>query len=132
MVDVVQRLHDGGVTVGLFAFTPVRGTGMAHLPPPPLAVYRRMQAARHLVAHDLARAGDFTFSPDGRLIDFGQTDLPHLLSGGAAFQTSGCPDCNRPYYNERPTGPMYNYPRPLSEAEIQRALTALKNESGSG
>jgi len=131
MVDMMHRLHDWGVTVGLFAFTPVRGTGMAHLPPPPLAVYRRMQAARHLIAHDLARAGDFTFSPDGRLIDFGLPDLPHLLSGGAAFQTSGCPDCNRPYYNERPAGPMYNYPRPLSEAEIQRALTALKGEPGS-
>jgi biotin synthase len=38
----------------------------------------------------------------------------YLLSGGSelkdAFLTSGCPGCNRPFYNERPEGPIYNYP----------------------
>jgi biotin synthase len=24
--------------------------------------------------------------------------------------TSGCPNCNRPYYNETPSGPILNYP----------------------
>jgi biotin synthase-related radical SAM superfamily protein len=125
MVETVQRLHDWGVTVGLFAFTPLRGTEMAQLPPPSLAVYRRMQVARRLIAGDLARAGDFYFSPDGRLTGFGRPDLPVLLADGVAFQTSGCPDCNRPYYNERPTGPTYNYARPLNAAEIQRAISQL-------
>ena len=27
-----------------------------------------------------------------------------------AVLTSGCPGCNRPFYNERPRGPIYNYP----------------------
>lgn len=129
MVKTAQTLHDWGVTVGLFAFTPVRGTEMAHVPPPPLAVYRRMQVARHLIVHGLACAGDFSFSPGGSLTDFGLPNLPALLASGLAFQTSGCPDCNRPYYNERPGGPMYNYPRPLSLPEIQRALAALKEGS---
>ena len=149
MVETIQALHDWGVIVGLFAFTPVRGTEMAHVPPPPLEAYRRMQAARHLIARGLARADDFTFSPKGpwsfgtvpngpvrcprtkgRLTDCGLPQLPALLADGVAFQTSGCPDCNRPYYNERPGGPMYNYARPLSPAEIQRALAALKDRSG--
>ena len=167
MVETMQALHDWGVIVGLFAFTPVRGTEMAHVPPPPLEAYRRMQAARHLIAHGLARADNFTFSPEGpwsfgtvpctcrtlswsnrtragqvpngpvrcprtkgRLTDWGLPQLPALLADGVAFQTSGCPDCNRPYYNERPGGPMYNYARPLSPAEIQRALAALKGRSG--
>ena len=148
MVETIQALHDWGVIVGLFAFTPVRGTEMAHVPPPPLEAYRRMQAARHLIARGLARADDFTFSPKGpwsfgtvpngpvrcprtkgRLTDWGLPQLPALLADGVAFQTSGCPDCNRPYYNERPGGPMYNYARPLSPAEIQRALAALRDGS---
>ena len=30
--------------------------------------------------------------------------------------TSGCPHCNRPYYNEDPRGVLYNFPfRPNSE-----------------
>jgi len=124
-VATVQMLHDWGVTVGLFAFTPVRGTAMAGHPPPPLATYRRVQAARHLIAAGLARAEDLAFSPDGRLVGFGLPGLPALLADGVAFQTSGCPDCNRPYYNERPGGPIYNYPRPLSPPEVESALAAL-------
>jgi biotin synthase len=130
MVQVIQALQDWGVTVGLFAFTPVRGTEMAHVPPPPLAVYRRMQVARHLIAHGLARADDFAFAPDGQLTDFCRPHLSSLLADGVAFQTSGCPDCNRPYYNERPGGPLYNYPRRLNPDEIQRALAALQDGLG--
>ncbi|MCW3977503.1 MAG: radical SAM protein, partial [Candidatus Bathyarchaeota archaeon] len=33
--------------------------------------------------------------------------------------TSGCPGCNRPYYNERPGGPLYNYPRQPLPDEIR-------------
>ncbi len=132
MVQTMQTLHNWGVTVGLFAFTPVRGTHMEDVAPPPLAVYRHMQVARHLIAHALAGADDFAFSSDGRLSDFGLPDLPRLLADGAAFQTSGCPDCNRPYYNERPTGTLHNYPRPLTPQEIQRALVTLTGRSLSG
>jgi len=45
-----------------------------------------------------------------------------LLSSGEAFRTSGCKGCNRPFYNERPSGPMYNYPRPLTPDEAAEAL----------
>jgi biotin synthase-related radical SAM superfamily protein len=122
---MIQRVHDLGVIVGLFAFTPVRGTVMQDQPPPPLDTYRRMQVARHLISHDLATLGDFSFSAEGRLISLGRPDLSRLLADGVAFQTSGCPDCNRPFYNERPGGPLYNYPRPLTPAEASKAITEL-------
>jgi biotin synthase-related radical SAM superfamily protein len=97
-------------------------------PPPPLDTYRRMQVARYLISHDLATLGDFSFSAEGRLISFGRPDLARILADGVAFQTSGCPDCNRPFYNERPGGPLYNYPRPLKAAEASRAVTELTVE----
>jgi len=56
LLQTVQELHDVGLIVGLFAFTPVPGTLLADRPPPPLDVYRRIQAARWLVVHDVARA----------------------------------------------------------------------------
>jgi biotin synthase len=124
MVERVQWAHELGATVGLFAFTPVRGTHLASQPPPPLAVYRRMQAARWLIVHDLARAMDMTFARDGRLTCLGAP----LSSGGAPFQTSGCPDCNRPFYNEQPSGPLYNYPRPLTAEEAARAIEEMEIE----
>ncbi len=125
MVERIAWMHQRGVTVGLFAFTPVRGTEMENMPAPALAHYRRMQAARHLICQDLARVSDFTFDQDGRLTAIAVPDWRTLLLDGKAFETSGCPDCNRPYYNERPAGPMYNYPRPLSAEEAQRAIEEM-------
>jgi biotin synthase len=125
MAEMIQRMHDLGVIVGLFAFTPVRGTAMQDQPPPPLDTYRRMQVARHLISHGLATLQDFAFSAEGRLVSFGRPDLAKMLADGVAFQTSGCPDCNRPFYNERPGGPLYNYPRPLTPAEALRAVAEL-------
>lgn len=122
MVGRVQWAHDLGITVGLFAFTPVRGTHLAGHPPPPLAVYRRMQMARWLIVHDLGRAEGMVFDGQGALLSFGRP-VPAV---GQAFQTSGCPDCNRPFYNEQPGGPLYNYPRNLTAAETQAAIEEME------
>jgi biotin synthase-related radical SAM superfamily protein len=129
MAEMIQRMHDLGLIVGLFAFTPVRGTRMEDVSPPPISTYRRMQVARHLIANDLARAEGFTFSPAGQLLSFDFPSLPEILADGIAFQTSGCPDCNRPFYNERPGGPMYNYPKPLTSQQIEAAVEDVKRET---
>ena len=122
MVERMQWAQDLGVTVGLFAFTPVRGTHLADLPQPPLPVYRRMQAARWLITHGQASIDDMAFDHQGRLVHLGAP----LPATGEPFRTSGCPDCNRPYYNEQPSGPMYNYPRPLTAAETAQARGELE------
>jgi biotin synthase-related radical SAM superfamily protein len=122
MVERIQWAHDLGVTVGLFAFTPVRGTHLEGRRPPLLSTYRRMQMARWLVAHNLARAEEMAFDTEGRLVSF-RAELP---AGGDAFRTSGCPDCNRPFYNEQPGGTMYNYPRPLTGEEAERAVREME------
>lgn len=117
MVERIQWAHVLGITVGIFAFTPLPHTPLADRPPPPLAVYRRMQAARWLIVHGLARAEGMAFDPEGRLREPGAA----LPADGEPFRTSGCPDCNRPFYNERPGGPLYNYPRPLTPREAAQA-----------
>ena len=126
MVDRIQWAHDRGVIIGLFAFTPLRGTHLADRPPPPLAVYRRMQAARWLIAHGLARVEGMAFDPQGCLLDLGAP----LPIPGEPFQTSGCPDCNRPFYNEQPSGILYNYPRPLTAEETTQAVQAMELREG--
>ena len=122
MVGRVQWARDLGLEVGLFSFTPVRGTHLADRPPPSLATYRRMQAARWLIVQDRARIEDMTFDSRDRLVQLGAP----LPGGGEAFRTSGCPDCNRPFYNEQPSGPLYNYPRPLTAAEAERAIKEME------
>ena len=126
MVERIQWAHDLGVVTGLFAFTPLRGTHLAGRPPPALAVYRRMQAARWLISRGLARAERMAFDAQGRLLDLGAP----LPASGEPFQTSGCPDCNRPFYNEQPGGVMYNYPRLLTAEEAERAVQEMELREG--
>jgi biotin synthase len=124
MVERIEWAHERGVTVGLFAFTPVRGTHLAHLSSPALATYRRMQVARWLIVRDQVGIAAMSFDERGRLVDLG----PSPCVSGEAFRTSGCPDCNRPFYNEQPAGPLYNYPRPLTAEETARAIREMEIE----
>lgn len=127
MLDTVQQMIDLGVTVALFAFTPVKGTNLEQAKPPALSQYRRIQAAHWLMMKGLCRFEQMSFV-EGRLIEFGmiQEKWVRELGNGEAFRTSGCPDCNRPYYNEKPGGLMYNFPRPLSPDECQQVLQELE------
>ncbi|MGC9523467.1 MAG: radical SAM protein [Anaerolineae bacterium] len=125
LVRKMQEARDRHCAVALFAFTPVRGAKL-DLPPPDVGRYRALQLARYLIIGERARFEDMRFE-DGRLvgIDVDPAVLAQPLEKGAPFQTSGCPDCNRPLYNERPGGVMYNYAAPLSGDEVVAAREEL-------
>lgn len=127
MVETIQRCVDMSVLPALFAFTPIPGTALENNPPPEVSKYRRIQVARHLIFHKIARYKDMSFDEEDRIKDFGvgKKVLLRIIQTGKPFLTSGCPNCNRPYYNEKPSGPMYNYPRPLKEDEIAEAMLEL-------
>lgn len=76
--------------------------------------------ARHLIVGGIARADDMKFQ-GGCLDDFGVDEATLELAAdiGIPFMTSGCPNCNRPFYNESPLGPMYNFPRKPTKEEIE-------------
>lgn len=123
MIDLLNRAK---VTVALFAFVPLKGTPLEKLTPPEVGSYRRIQAGYYLLRQNAVDFASFQFEK-GRLVSYGLTAdrMEQILSAGAAFQTSGCPHCNRPYYNERPGGIIYNYPRPLTVEESSRAVKEL-------
>ena len=112
-----------GISVGLFAFTSIRGTSLEDLPQPDLSYYRRIQIIRALIASGELEQNQVTYDEKGHLsISIDSKRLKDLISTSVVFQVSGCIGCNRPFYNERPRGPMYNYPRPLNEDEIAKAM----------
>ena len=123
--EFTQRLHDMNVHAVLFAFTPLEGTPLENQPPPDLESYRRVQAARHLITSGALNLRDLTFDAEGRITGYDDIDLEEALGDGEAFRTTGCPGCNRPFYNERPSGPFYNYPRPLSRGEAKKEIRKL-------
>jgi biotin synthase len=120
--NLLQTSVDMGVLPAVFAFTPVRGTAMAEKPKPDLQAYRRIQLARYLIVNGLTKFCDMTFNAKGEIDGFGvgKDALAQAVESGKPFLTSGCPDCNRPFYNEKPSGPIYNYPHnPTTQEKMQ-------------
>ena len=100
--EVMEAFIRERVNVALFAFTPVKGTPMESRSPPSLRKYRLIQRLRLALLHG-KRVNEVAVFDGDELVDV-KFDLP-----GSQF-TSGCPHCDRPYYNEHPLGYQYNLP----------------------
>lgn len=124
----IQWCVDSGVYPGLFAFTPISGTALENNPQPSLSQYRRVQVAHYLLTHRKTRLENMEFDEGGRVTNFGisKKQLREVVETGEPFLTSGCSGCNRPYYNERPGGPIYNCPRQPRSEEIAEAKKLLE------
>ncbi len=129
MVEAFQWCIDNGVYPALFAFTPVRGTALEHVHPPSIDQYRRVQLARYLMVRGTTRVERMRFDDNGCIVDFGASpkQLANAIRGGKPFVTSGCPGCNRPYYNEKPSGPLYNFPAQPTPQEIEEIEQRLES-----
>ena len=123
--EFISELKRKDVNTILFAFTPVKGTRLQNNKQPDLRSYRRVQIARYIIANDISSISNFRFNQKEEITGYGVDKLDELLRDGKAFETNGCPGCNRPFYNERPSGPQYNYPRPLSNEEVMKELDRL-------
>lgn len=119
-VQAIGMLGGMGVTVALFAFTPIRGTPLSEHPRPDLDSYHRIQLARHLISQRLGTVEGMKFK-GSKIVDFGVEEdlLEKVVRSGEPFRTSGCQGCNRPFYNESPHGPIYNYPRKPTSKESE-------------
>lgn len=129
ILKLISDLHDLKIKVSLFAFMPIKGTKLENLQQPELLNFRKIQLGRHLLINDLKNLNIFTFNNFGDIIKFNlnERDLWNIINDSNAFLTSGCSGCNRPYYTSRPSGPIYNYPRNLSENEKEEIYESLIN-----
>ncbi len=120
-VGLISDLWQNNVNPALFSYTYISGAqliglgknnaGMKH--------YRTVQLARHLIAKGITSFSDMQFG-GGNLVDFGVSRdvMLSVIEEGEAFQTSGCPDCNRPMANEEFSN-MHNFPRKPDDEEIE-------------
>jgi biotin synthase len=124
---LLQWCVDMGILSALFAFTPIQGTALEKRAQPDIGTYRRLQLARYLLIHGIARLEHITFDAEGKIVSFGVDPavLEEVINRGEPFQTSGCLNCNRPFYNEKPGGPLYNYPKKLSIKEVEEVKDSL-------
>jgi biotin synthase len=124
VLHLIQSLSDLGITTALFAFTPIRGTKLEYQNQPSIESYRRIQLAKYLIEKGFIVFSSVIFDINGKILDFEtrKNELIKIIKSGIPFMTSGCPNCNRPFYNERPKGPHYNHPCSLDHSEISEIL----------
>lgn len=129
-VKIIDELHGCDVNTALFSYTYVPGAQLVLEPDKEESIrhYRAIQLARYLILEGIAAYPDMRFT-DGALCDFGakRDVILRIIEDGTAFQTSGCPECNRPMANET-FSRMYNFPRKLNSKEI----ASVKKELGLG
>ncbi len=121
-VNLIQELTNQGITIGLFPFTPISGTPLSKRSRPSINHYRRIQLAHFLIQNHLIHSDQMKFNSSNRLVNFGLSSetLADIIAQGKAFQTAGCPSCNRPFFTEQPRGPLYNYPLPPNDIAIKK------------
>lgn len=119
VIELIEKLHNLGIIVSLFAFMPIKGTRFENIQQPSVKSFRKLQLGRFLIYNNEKNSKDFTFNTRGDIINIniGKKELNMLINDTNSFLTSGCPGCNRPFYTSKPSGPVYNYPRPLTEKE---------------
>ncbi|MBN1786642.1 MAG: hypothetical protein JW825_06635 [Candidatus Methanofastidiosa archaeon] len=118
-VNTMYDIFSAGALPSLFAFTPLKGTKLSNRHPPDIGKYRRLQIARQLLQKRVIDPDDIQYEK-GRIASFGDGILE---VGVEAFETQGCPHCNRPYYNESPGKTLYNHPFGLKEERLHQLIS---------
>ncbi|MFA5996010.1 MAG: radical SAM protein [Patescibacteria group bacterium] len=128
MVQIIKQLSKYKVIIALFAFTPVVGAQLPTQPSPNLSSYRRIQTALYLIRNNYPVK--CSYNSKKQIISFGVTKskLKKILEQSNAFETSGCTDCNRPYYNDRAgQKQLYNYPDKIKTSALANIVQSIFN-----
>lgn len=115
-IELARELIKSDVVVSLFAFTPIPGTPLENLQPPDLKLYRQVQTALALIRKNHDWKIEYK---NGQILNLG--DFQGLIAP-QDYQNPGCKGCNRPYYNEKPGGTIYNHPNPPNIEQILKEL----------
>ncbi len=129
-INLLQKLINKGIRIGLFPFMPVNGTPLAKISRPAIDHYRRIQLTHYLLQNRLVTIKQMQFNSSNQIMNLGlsKETLMDIIARGKPFQTTGCPSCNRPFFTEQPGGPIFNYPMlPSAEAlkEIESQLAGV-------
>ncbi len=124
-VETMKKIYELGAEVALFAYTPVKGVILSIKSQPSILSWRKIQIAKYLIENNEINKMFFI----GERICFDKNFLRQIINNlnkyVKLFLTSGCPSCNRPFYNESPKGPFYNFPSIIFARE---RIAMLKEE----
>ncbi|NPA95994.1 MAG: biotin synthase [Crenarchaeota archaeon] len=118
VLRVMKRLYSMGCRVALFSYV---ATTPARFPGIDVLSYRFLQVARQCLEEGI--------DPEPYVERLEPTPrfrrAPPISNPLMAVLTSGCPGCNRPFYNESPRGPIMNFP---SLRMVERLRESVERE----
>lgn len=106
------RAVNAGADISLFSY-------MSKETVPDIRYYRQAQIASYLLTKGISP------SDIVEILNDHPEELADIIADGEMFRTQGCPGCNRPYYTTRPGAEHRNYPRPLTEVEVNKIIEDL-------
>jgi len=135
MISLFIRLCDRQIYPYLFCFNPEPDSRLGAEPKAPIARWRRIQLAKHLIETEGYRWEQFAFDDAGALIAIEDGKgfegvVERAVDSGIPFMTNGCPGpegepgCTRPYGSYRPSESMRDYPFLPTEHD----LTVIRRE----
>lgn len=128
----MEKLISLGADIALFAHTPLPRLKSSSLGRPSIEYYRRAQIIRTLLLKGYKL--NEIFYVRGKRLCFREEIVNEVREAIDLYMlstlTSGCPWCNRPYYNESPRGPFYNIPSTkmlenLKDIVVKEVLEAI-------
>jgi biotin synthase len=138
LIQIFVALREQQIFSYLFCFNPEPDSRMGAHPKSPLARWRRVQLAKHLIETEGYGLDQFGFGADGGLehLRADRAAVQAVVDQGVAFMTNGCPGekgepgCTRPYGSYRPAEPFRDYPfmpdaGDLRDIRAQLALDGL-------
>lgn len=121
LYTLMEKLVMKGADIALFAYIPI-DKGLIK-PVLDLEYYREAQIVRYFLLRGY-RLREI-LGENGRVgRDIIGDIVRNVNKYTRIFITSGCPYCNRPYYNESPRGPFYNF---YSEKHVMEHLNDIIN-----
>lgn len=113
-VEFMKYIHKIGGRIALFNYVNERGRSTIKIED-----YRLLQLARYLIESGLNPDNYVDYTKRRVVKSVDEVDIME------AFYTSGCPHCNRPFYNESPGSAMYNLP---SKRMLRNYVDKLREE----
>ncbi|KAA0014055.1 hypothetical protein B6U81_05830 [Thermoplasmatales archaeon ex4484_30] len=110
-IKLMKKIAEMGIKIALFPYSKESKTVIS------LPRYRVLQIASYIIEN---RSGKILLD-NGKIVEVEVSSFSKK-----AFLTSGCPDCNRPFYNEG-VRKIYNYPYEINEEQMKKALEEANN-----
>ncbi|ADI31759.1 radical SAM protein [Staphylothermus hellenicus] len=122
LYKLMEELIMRGANIALFAYTPIdKGVWKPEIN---ILRYREAQIIRYFLLKGY-RLNEILDENNRVNNDVLEEIIKHIEKYLGIFITSGCPYCNRPYYNESPRGPFYNF---YSRNHVMKYLDSIINE----